>query len=230
MLAWQIAAALFLPGVVIGQRFMRDRKEWSVTAPLVIWNAFMSLFSAYMALGAVGMLIDEWRTHDTLSGLLCDASVYSRDPRSWSIFLFNATKFLEWVDTFFLIVRKRDVITLHWFHHLVTMLYCWHASLYSYPHDAGGVAFCAMNCIVHVIMYGYYAAAALGFRSKYAKLITLLQTSQMVVGIAVCYVIVSTCDGNWYGNRFAVAMYLAYFGMFAQLLLAPRKKKAGKKA
>ena len=42
-----------------------------------------------------------------------------------------------------------------------------------------------MNCWVHVVMYGYYAAAALGFKSPWAKVITLLQTSQMLVGLSV---------------------------------------------
>ena len=33
------------------------------------------------------------------------------------------------------------------------------------------------------------------------------------------------CDKNWWGNRFALGMYVVYFVLFAKLLLAPRGKR-----
>ena len=57
---------------------------------------------------------------------------------------FNGTKCLEWVDTVFLILRKRRVIFLHWFHHLATFLYCWHATIYSWRADSSGLWFAGM--------------------------------------------------------------------------------------
>ena len=31
------------------------------------------------------------------------------------------------VDTVFLVLQKKPVIFLHWFHHVTVLLYCWHA-------------------------------------------------------------------------------------------------------
>lgn len=57
------------------------------------------------------------------------------------------------VDTVFLVLRKREVIFLHWFHHVTVLLYCWHA----YHHSvAAGLWFATMNYSVHSIMYLYY--------------------------------------------------------------------------
>ena len=42
-----------------------------------------------------------------------------------SFFIFS--KIPELVDTVFLVLQKKPVIFLHWFHHVTVLLYCWHA-------------------------------------------------------------------------------------------------------
>ena len=60
-----------------------------------------------------------------------------------------------------MILRNREVIFLHWFHHATVLLYCWHAFHNSI---APGIWFAAMNYVVHSIMYLYYFLAATGYR------------------------------------------------------------------
>ena len=62
------------------------------------------------------------------------------------------TKMLEWIDTLFLVIRKRKVGFLHWFHHIITYTYCWYASLYSYSADATGIWFAGINLFIHYII------------------------------------------------------------------------------
>lgn len=135
---------------------------------------------------------------------------------------FNATKILEWVDTVFLILRKKEVGFLHWFHHLLTFVYCWHATLFSYRSDASGVFFAGMNLFVHFVMYMYYALSAAGVKVPYSFVITIMQTAQMVVGV-ILLAWTPACDEswrqNWHGNCIATFMYAIYLWLFAKLLV-----------
>ncbi len=33
----------------------------------------------------------------------------------------------ELVDTVFIVLRKKPLILLHWYHHFTVLLYCWHS-------------------------------------------------------------------------------------------------------
>ena len=57
------------------------------------------------------------------------------DPAEWYLIgptglwvgLFIFSKLPELFDTAFLVLQKKKVIFLHWFHHTTVLLYCWHA-------------------------------------------------------------------------------------------------------
>ena len=125
---------------------------------------------------------------------------------------------------------------LHVFHHLVTMLYCLHATIYSVSADATGIFFCGVNLFVHTLMYGYYALVALGLASLkgYGFILSILQTMQMVLGIVVILTANWSCpsswNSNWHGQLFAFGMYAVYLYLFFDLtwkkLFQKRKKLA----
>jgi hypothetical protein len=99
--------------------------------------------------------------------------------------LFIFSKIPELVDTVFIVLRKKPLIFLHWYHHVTVLLFCWN----SYATGAGsGLYFVAMNFTVHALMYGYYCLQSLGLcpKSFPAVLITISQIAQMLVGTAVC--------------------------------------------
>ena len=79
-------------------------------------------------------------------------------------------------------IGKKKLIFLHWHHHVTVLLYCWH----SYgTRNAAGLWF--MNFTVHAIMYFYYFLTGLGYRPKWAFFVTIIQISQMFVGVMVCF-------------------------------------------
>eukprot|EP00122_Pirum_gemmata_P011475 Pgem_evm2s10633 len=41
--------------------------------------------------------------------------------------LFIFSKIPELFDTMFIVLRKRPLIFLHWYHHITVLAYCWHA-------------------------------------------------------------------------------------------------------
>lgn len=90
----------------------------------------------------------------------------------------------ELLDTFFIVIHKKPLIFLHWYHHISVLLYCWQAYVSKAP---VGIIFCVMNYAVHAFMYFYYFLMAIHKKPKFinAVYITVAQISQMVVGVAV---------------------------------------------
>ena len=59
----------------------------------------------------------------------------------WTV-AFVLSKPLELFDTVFIVLRKKPLIFLHWYHHVTVLLFCWH----SYAHRSpNALWFVAMN-------------------------------------------------------------------------------------
>ncbi|KAL0178854.1 hypothetical protein M9458_024296, partial [Cirrhinus mrigala] len=134
-------------------------------------------------------------------------------------------------DTVFIVLRKQRLIFLHWYHHITVLLYTW----YSYrDRVAGGGWFMTMNYSVHAFMYSYYTIRAAGMRvpRPFAMLITLMQITQMVVGLSVLLLVyrwkhdvhcISTMHNIVYGS----VMYLSYLLLFSVFFCQTYLKRSG---
>ena len=140
----------------------------------------------------------------------------------------------ELIDTFFIVIHKKPLIFLHWYHHITVLLYCWHSYVTTSP---PGIFFVVMNYSVHASMYGYYFLMAMKLRPKWFNpmIITGFQISQMVVGVAVTLVAFyyyntdSECRIEKENNTAAFVMYGSYLFLFLQFFIgryfAPKKQK-----
>lgn len=148
----------------------------------------------------------------------------------WSglfVMLFIYSKFAELVDTGLLVLRRAPLSLLHVWHHVTVLLYCWH----SYGTRIGtGLWFAAMNYVVHSIMYAYFGATSISGRWRrsvrpFAILITLLQISQMVVGIVVTLSALhfsaegKVCHVNHTNSWLGLSMYTSYFVLFLEFFV-----------
>lgn len=130
------------------------------------------------------------------------------------------------MDTVFIVVHKKPLIFLHWYHHVSVLAYCWISYTGKSP---TGLVFCFLNYGVHAIMYGYYFLMAIGCKPKWFNpmVITLAQISQMVVGVAVTvigwYLLVveqrPDCMLTRDNNLAALVMYGSYLVLFLQFFL-----------
>jgi len=173
----------YLPGWLL-------KNKHTKLAPLVkpymmAWNLFLSVLSGGMFLGiAIPYFNYYWAFG--LWDVVCD------EPQRFSvpgvnvvwIALFGYSKFFELVDTFFLIMKnpERPVAFLNWYHHVTVMWFTWYASNWRL---SVGMAFASMNSIVHMFMYWYYYQTERGIYPSWAKLLTIGQISQMVVGLGM---------------------------------------------
>jgi hypothetical protein len=146
-------------------------------------------------------------------------------PGLWG-FMFCLSKIPELGDTYFIVLRKKKLIFLHWYHHITVMLYCF----FQYANMiAAAQWFIIMNFFVHSVMYMYYAVTSLQIvrPPKWVNmLITSLQLFQMVVGIWVNVYIARNMylDPNFYCDEMiettylfvnlAFVMYFSYFVLF----------------
>jgi hypothetical protein len=214
-----LACVAYYPALRWGQRQMKNRPAYDLTLPLIGWNLFMSLASFYAGTRLL-FALDPF----SLSFPVCNQSIMNH-PVAWFILVFNLTKPLEWIDTVFLVLRKRRVIFLHWFHHLATALYCVHATIYSAVAETTGVQFATVNLLVHGIMYLYYALTGAGYRDQLKSIavyINAFQTIQMFAGICFAarslWMCPQTWALNWHGMLLAFAMYGVYLYMFTKML------------
>ena len=146
--------------------------------------------------------------------------------------------FSELFDTYFIVIHKKPLIFLHWYHHISVLLYCWHAYTTKAP---GGIFFSTMNYAVHAIMYFYYFLMAVKMKPKWFNSIwiTVSQISQMVVGVAVTVLgfilapkFEKECALKSENNIAALIMYGSYLLLFLQFFVKryfSRPKKQSKK-
>ena len=130
----------------------------------------------------------------------------------WWLGVFCISKVFEFIDTVFLVLKGRDIILLHGYHHLITMLFCWYNVFAVYNNLV--FYFAAINYFVHAIMYTYYAAATLGYRSKIDQFITFIQTFQMIIGLGIIFYSFGCIKYDTIQNIFGIFIYLSFFVLF----------------
>lgn len=241
------AAPLYMLACWCLQRCMKHRAACGDTgarprcAPffkhaLFAWNVLLSLLSwGCLSVIAQGF----WRMGDS-SGVLCYQSVLIQNMPRENFFWFGVfciSKLPEMLDTIFLLLNKRRVITLHWWHHVTVLLFCW-AQIVSYPDAGDGPIFALANSAIHSIMYPYFALAVKFKCVRWKPLritITFLQISQMFLGLLLRYYSDTHCANSYvYPERarwvgiFGWLIYGSYMVLFLKFFYEQYVAKAAK--
>jgi len=207
-----------------GQHIMKSRQRFDLRYPLAYWNLFLSVFSFFGMIRTVPHLVYNL-THLSFEDTIClpaEQSFGSGANGFW-VTLFIFSKIPELFDTFFIVMRKRPLIFLHWYHHVTVLLFCWHSCA---TESSTGLYFVAMNYTVHAIMYGYYFLMAMRIKPPIpAWTITVAQISQMFVGTFICiasYYLMSSgraCSVKMENVIAGGVMYFSYFLLFMHFAL-----------
>ncbi|XP_071138920.1 very long chain fatty acid elongase 5-like isoform X2 [Mytilus edulis] len=172
-----------------GPKFMKNRKPYELQTFMIIYNWFLVILSAYMTFEIVysSYLIGYFSTSNPLCAKYKHSEAY-KDPKEMRLanvlYIYFLSKILEFMDTFLMIMRKKDnqITYLHVYHHSSILIVWWIVMTYM----PGGQSWMSssMNCLVHVVMYAYYALAAIpSMRSKlwWKKYITKFQLTQFTL-------------------------------------------------
>ena len=211
-------AAVYVVLIFTGKYYMHERPRFEIRAALATWSAVLAIFSIFGAIRTVPELVYVIRKYGWEYSM-CSPS-YFYGPISFWAYMFTVSKVYELGDTIFIILRKQQLIFLHWYHHVSVLIYVW----YSYTdHTAPGRWFMVMNYTVHAFMYTYYAFRAMQFRIPKVinMVITSMQITQMTVGILVniqTYKVKTRgdyCQQSMENVYYSIMMYISYFLLFA---------------
>ena len=221
--------AMYVPTIFTLKNYMQNKPAMRGSCYdtlFFLWNMFLSVSSGLGAVLLFPILYEEVTTNDNYG--MCNNPHINNPIFIYVCILFNFSKFLEFIDTVFVVTRKSHLEFIHWYHHITTCLYCWHSS---YIVTSSGKFFVLMNLSVHAIMYFYYALYAIGNKMlhPYRKIITVIQITQMVGGCYIVYAWFMKCRINSskseYANMvFAVIMYFSYFVLFIKVFFREKIK------
>lgn len=160
-----LMCAIYGAGIVFGKQYFADKEAWSWRTSLAIWNLCLSTFSTIGFFRMTPQLIHNLY-HYGLWGQLCldpESMIGSSTTGLWCM-LFVLSKIPEFGDTFFIVIHKKKLMFLHWYHHMSVLMCCWHSFVSKAP---TGLFFGTMNYGVHAIMYFYYFLMAIRSKPKW---------------------------------------------------------------
>uniref|UniRef100_A0A6C0C1J3 Very-long-chain 3-oxoacyl-CoA synthase n=1 Tax=viral metagenome TaxID=1070528 RepID=A0A6C0C1J3_9ZZZZ len=204
----------------------RDRKvrTRNMSIVFITWNVGLAIFSAIGTLQTAPRVWGFIRNHG-MTSFLCEdpfKTVGEGDWARWS-FLFVCSKYIELLDTAFLIWRNKNVSFLHYYHHSTVLVFVWRAFIVKL---SSGMIFTSINYFVHAFMYVYYAQATItAERPTWGKCVTALQLMQMLLGLAATawHIVVgamqSGCRSDMLTLKCGMLLYVSYFGLFVHFSL-----------
>lgn len=179
------AVVAYLLFCYFGTKIMKDRPAFDLRNSLALWNLFLSVFSTWGALRTVPHMLHRIAT-SSFEDTVCEHvySAYGCGGCGFAVLLFILSKLPELIDTVFIVLRKKPLIFLHWYHHVTVLLYCWNAYV---TQSSAGLYFVSMNYTVHAVMYFYYFLQAIKAIPKWfpSWIITLMQITQMIIGTGI---------------------------------------------
>lgn len=171
------ASFTYLALVLGGQALMKYLPPASARItkwPSVVHNIALSLSSLLLLV----IMLEEVLRLGSTGGLyysICSQRMYT--PRMETLYMINYYfKYWEFIDTFFLVVKKKPLMFLHVYHHMATAVLCFIEIEYTTPMQWVVIT---LNLAVHVVMYGYYAMATLRIPCPWKRYITVFQIVQV---------------------------------------------------
>lgn len=184
-----VLCMLYFLAVAVGPKLMENRKPFDLKYILIVYNFSLVALSIY--------IVHQLITHSLKAGYnyICQPMSYSTAPEhvgiASALWWFYFSKFLEFFDTIFFILRKKSnqISFLHVYHHS-SMFSLWWIGI---KWVAGGQSLMGalVNSMVHTIMYTYYGLTAFGptirkYIGKYKKRVTQLQLAQFTGALLQC--------------------------------------------
>lgn len=220
-----ISSILYLPTILVvkylSNRFIKNSLSDSLKIPWAIWCSILSIFSCFGSY-YIGLYILKNNFQ---------INIFEEDAGNWYIY-FIISKIFELLDTFFIILRNKPLILLHYYHHLCTLIIAFHSMNYFCNEFS---IYIGMNYFVHTFMYSYYSIYCFYPKiSAYGKYITMLQILQMVLGLVFIiynffndelhcqYINYKINIANTY--YYSTIMYLTYLLLFIKVYYEREKR------
>ncbi|EFP07179.1 hypothetical protein GCK72_013549 [Caenorhabditis remanei] len=212
---------------------MTNKKPFDLTGPLNYWNAALAIFSTLGSIATSFGLLHEFITRGFFESYIHIGDFYN-GLSGFFTWLFVLSKVAEFGDTLFIVLRKKPLMFLHWYHHVLTMNY----AFMSFEANLGFNTWITwMNFSVHSIMYGYYMLRSFGVKipAWIARNITTMQILQFIIThfilFHVGYLAVTgqSVDSTPTYYWFCLLMEISYVILFGNFYYQSYIKGGGKK-
>ncbi|XP_049620298.1 elongation of very long chain fatty acids protein 3 [Suncus etruscus] len=217
-----IIVPIYLLLIFVGKTYMKNRKGFNLQKPLILWSFSLAVFSIIGAVRMWGYMSILWHNYNMMNTVCFSIFIDSTTVKFWSS-IFAVSKIVELGDTAFIILRKRPLIFVHWYHHSSVLMFTFFGYYKKMP---GGGWFMTINFGVHAIMYTYYTLKACHINTPRILpiLITSLQILQMVAGLLVSIMVYfwrqedgcSTTENELF---WSALLYISYFILFANFFI-----------
>ncbi|RWS23005.1 elongation of very long chain fatty acids protein-like protein [Leptotrombidium deliense] len=170
----------------LGPELMKNRKPFNLRSLMVFYNFLMVAFSAWMFAKGCSLTnfgLNLWCCQEVDYTSTTGAAVELIEM-GWVFFV---TKFIEFIDTFFFVLRKKQnqVTHLHVIHHSLVPISVWIGL--KFAPGGNNAMFPLLNSFVHTIMYFYYGLSAIGPQMqpylRWKRYLTSIQMLQFVIVI-----------------------------------------------
>ena len=120
-----ICVCYLVLALLVGPSLMRGRDPLPCKNQLAVWNLLLAVFSAIGFLRTAPHLLYFGAKFGPYASICAPAETsFGQGAVGLWTMLFIFSKVPELVDTLFLVIAKKDVIFLHWYHHFSVLLYC----------------------------------------------------------------------------------------------------------
>ncbi|AQZ10565.1 FEN1 (YCR034W) and ELO1 (YJL196C) [Zygosaccharomyces parabailii] len=236
-----IAAITTYYVVIFGGRVLLRKAQ-----PLKL-NVLFQFHNIFLTLGSLTLLtlmIEQLVPILYKNGLyyaICDIGAWTQ-PMVTLYYLNYLFKFIEFIDTVFLVLKHKKLTFLHTYHHGATALLC-------YTQLVGTTAISwvpiTLNLGVHVLMYFYYFLAARGIRVWWKEWVTRFQILQFMLDIGFIYFAVyqkfvhifipsfphcGDCVGSTTATFSGCAIISSYLFLFVAFYIEVYRQKGTKKS
>eukprot|EP00128_Syssomonas_multiformis_P010667 Colp12_sorted_trinity150504_noHs@16449 len=165
--------------------YMKNRPAFSLNFIVPAHNLFLSIWSFFMFLW---IIVDIYKISKEMHPMKNFCISSSDDSPAlqdafFHVYIYYLSKFYELLDTVILVLKKKDVIFLHWYHHSIVI---WMVFLWLEYHLTFGHLGMLANTLVHTFMYYYYYAAARKMDVWFKRHITNIQIVQFATSFVLC--------------------------------------------
>lgn len=236
----EVAIGIITYLVVIfgGRELMKGHAPYKLKIPFQIHNTILyvgsGLLLALMAESVVPMI---W--HHGFFYSICSEEAWT-DKLEFYYIINYYFKYIELIDTVFLVLKKKPLAFLHVFHHAATAALC-----YTQLEGKTAVSWVviSLNLLVHVLMYYYYYATAGGKKIWWKKYLTTMQITQFIIDIFIVYFAtyqhygyrfnlphVGDCTGSRFAAFCGCGLLTSYLFLFIAFYIKTYKSQGAKAA
>ncbi|KAI6233185.1 Elongation of very long chain fatty acids protein [Aphelenchoides fujianensis] len=204
------SVVFYVIGIFGIKLYLRDRKPFDLERPLIAWNAFLATFSLLGFLYTFPSFLKTIRDHGLSHTYTHINEVHKNSLAGYWSFLWICSKIPEFVDTFFIVLRKKPLMFMHWYHHALTGYF---AFVNFYTENAYLVWAVWLNYLIHFWMYSYYCLRAFRVRVP-PQLAQFITTAQMVQFVLVIFAMTHAQIKMAAGEKVAATPYGLFLGQW----------------